>query len=391
MEYDKPMQLLGGLSPNEFMRDYWQKKPLLIRQAFPDFKMPIPLEKLRTLASFEGVESRLVRRDNEQWLLDRGPLDDIPSSETPNWSLLVQSMDVHEQSFYDMAQKFSFIPYARFDDVMISLASFGGGVGPHFDTYDVFLLQGHGIRNWKISQQEDQELIPDLPCRILKNFKPEQEWVLQPGDMLYLPPQCAHDGVAETADCVTISFGFRTLSLANMARGVLEAAIDQISIQSGLGIGLYSQPVIDGFSVEGLYSDPNQNAPLNPAQIPESMIEKSLEALNKIKFNDKLASRFLGCWLTEPNKVAEFEFNEEELNIEDMDPETILKLDKKTKMLYRNDEVYINGEVVEVPINEVFKTLADERQITAELANTCDEDTFEILHRWLDDGWLVCA
>lgn len=390
MDMNKPMQLLGGLSAEEFMRDYWQKKPLLIKQAFPNFKMPIPLERLKTLASFEGVESRMVRRNGEEWLLDRGPLEEIPTNDMPNWSLLVQSMDLHEQAFYDMAQNFRFIPDARFDDVMVSLASIGGGVGPHFDTYDVFLLQGNGTRTWRISQQEDQELIPDLPCRILKNFKPENEWVLEPGDMLYLPPQCAHDGIADTNDCVTISFGFRTLSLANMARGVLEAAIDQISVQSGLGIGIYSEPLIDGYRVDGLYSDPQQGPVSNPAQIPESMIEQSLEALKNIKYNDKLASRFLGCWLTEPNRVAEFEFNEEELNIEDMSPETILRLDIKSKMLYRNNEVYINGEVVEAPLNDILKTLADDRKITAELANTSDELTFELLHRWLDDGWLIC-
>nr|WP_246233574.1 cupin domain-containing protein [Pelistega europaea] len=386
------IDLLGQISPAEFMKKYWQRKPLLIRQAFKNFQLPISIAELKKLAARDDVESRFVTRYEGEWKLKKGPIARTPSMKQNDWTLLVQSVDLHHDAVSEMAQHFRFVPDARFDDVMISLASLGGGVGPHFDTYDVFLLQGHGKRRWRISQQKDQTLIPGLPCRILQDFQVEQEWVLEPGDMLYLPPQCAHDGIAETDNCVTISFGFRTLSIANMVRGIFEVAADQVSINSGLGSGVYSEPAIKGFNVKNYYRDPGAPAVDTPALLPEDMVQKALKAAQSIKFNEELATRFLGCWLTEPNQLAQFDFAEEEINIEDLPPDTLLKTDRKTRMLYRGKQLFINGEVAPVPLNPVLRDLADKRCITTGHATAkSDMETFEMLHRWLDDGWLVVA
>lgn len=383
------IDLLGNISPAEFMKKYWQRKPLLIRQAFKNFQLPISIAELKKLATQDDVESRFISRYQGNWQLKKGPIARVPSMKQNDWTLLVQSVDLHHDAISSMAQSFRFIPDARFDDVMISLASLGGGVGPHFDTYDVFLLQGHGKRRWRISQQKDQTLIPDLPCRILQNFQVEQEWVLEPGDMLYLPPQCAHDGIAETDNCVTISFGFRTLSMANMVRGIFEAAADQVSINSGLGSGVYSEPAIKGFTIKNYYRDPGAPAVNTPALIPENMVQKALQAAQSITLNTELATRFLGCWLTEPNQLAQFNFAEEEINIEDLPPNTQLKTDRKTRILYRGKQLFINGEVAPVALNPILQELADNRCISAAKATKSDMATFELLHRWIDDGWLV--
>lgn len=191
------------------MRTHWQKKPLLIRQALSPDEMralhfPLSPERVLALAARHDVESRLIAQSRGRWSFNHGPFDErpLPSRKTRNWSVLVQGANLVEPAVEALMQRFRFIPDARLDDVMISFATDGGGVGPHFDSYDVFLLQAHGKRRWRISAQEDLTLIPDLPLKILANFRPEEEFVLEPGDMLYLPPHYAHDGVAE-GDCMT--------------------------------------------------------------------------------------------------------------------------------------------------------------------------------------------
>ncbi|MFQ6686591.1 cupin domain-containing protein, partial [Bordetella pertussis] len=222
------LALLGGLAPADFMRRYWQRKPLLIRQAIPGFKPPASIAALRQLARRDDVEARLIWREQGQWNMENGPFARLPKAGEPDWTLLVQSVDLHHDAVSALLQQFRFIPDARLDDIMISVAGDGGGVGPHFDSYDVFLLQASGRRRWRYGRQKDLSLQPDLPLKILSRFEPEEEHVLEPGDMLYLPPQAAHDGVAEGGDCMTISIGFRAPSQAMLARGLLEAAADQV-------------------------------------------------------------------------------------------------------------------------------------------------------------------
>ena len=211
------------------MRRYWQKKPLLIRQAVAGIQPMLSRQQLFALAESQDVESRLVVNDTHtgQWRLKSGPLvrRSLPSLKQSHWTLLVQGVDLHDDRVAQLRDQFRFIPDARLDDVMISYATDQGGVGPHFDSYDVFLLQVHGQRRWRISQQKDLSLQDDTPLKILRHFKAQETWLLEPGDMLYLPPHCAHEGVA-VGECMTYSMGFKAQSPEALAQELLPRMAD---------------------------------------------------------------------------------------------------------------------------------------------------------------------
>lgn len=213
--------ILGELTPERFLAEYWQKKPLLIRQAIPDFESPLSAEELAGLACEEEVESRLVESvgaDGKPWQVTHGPMDEEIFARLPerDWTLLVQAVDHYVPEVAELLEQFSFIPRWRLDDIMISYAPPGGNVGPHVDNYDVFLLQGAGQRRWQLGgfQGEDAAIVDGISLRILKEFSisNDEEWVLEPGDMLYLPPRYAHHGISESSDCMTWSIGFRAPS-----------------------------------------------------------------------------------------------------------------------------------------------------------------------------------
>ncbi|WP_163647482.1 cupin domain-containing protein [Modicisalibacter sp. 'Wilcox'] len=225
MSPDTPLTLLGGRSARDFLREYWQKKPLLIRGALPDFISPLAPEELAGLACEEGVEARLVeehgRADDgspRPWKVSHGPFDDATFARLPerDWTLLVQAVDHYVPEVDALLARFHFLPRWRLDDVMVSYAPPGGSVGPHVDQYDVFLLQGSGIRRWQLGgvAGDDAPILEGIDLKILERFtvEPGQDWRLEPGDMLYLPPGIAHHGVSESADCMTYSVGFRALS-----------------------------------------------------------------------------------------------------------------------------------------------------------------------------------
>lgn len=390
MNPNKPLAMLGGITPAEFMKTYWQRKPLLVRQAFSNFKSPLSITELKKMSKRDEVESRLIWRENKKWQMECGPFARLPKATEPDWTLLVQSVDIHNDGACELMNQFRFIPDVRLDDMMISLATAGGGVGPHFDSYDVFLLQAHGRRRWQFGQQKDLTLVPNLPLKILKNFAPEQEFVLEPGDMLYLPPQAAHDGVA-LDDCMTISIGFRAPDEAALARGMLEAAADQIFARAGIASGPYGEPALPGPKLDAIYRDPGQSATKNPAQIPDRMIEAAIKAAAKIQFNEALANRFLGCWLTEPNQAAvfdAFDFNEDSDG--QLEPYTHWSLDRRTRMLYRGQQLFINGEVASVRAEPALKILADERELRGDhpAANKLSDEAKDALTEWLEDGWI---
>ena len=250
--------LLGGLSPQTFMRRHWQKKPLLIRQAVPGGIELLDRAQLFALVEREGVESRLVVRDGARWSLRHGPFKRraIPSLKTPRWTLLVQGLDLHLRSAHELLGRFRFVPDARLDDLMLSYASDGGGVGPHVDSYDVFLLQARGRRRWRIGRAKNNAWLPDVPLKILARFNPEHEWLLEPGDMLYLPPRWAHDGVAE-GECMTCSIGFRAPNDAEMVREILQRTLETDTSED--------TPV--------LYRDPQQAATDAPGRSEEHTSE----------------------------------------------------------------------------------------------------------------------
>ncbi|NIF15701.1 cupin domain-containing protein [Pantoea sp. Cy-639] len=301
MNSDTPLQLLGGLTAREFLRDYWQKKPLLVRQAFPDFESPIDPDELAGLALEEEVESRLVLEHGERpWELRRGPFAEDAFADLPerDWTLLVQAVDQFVPEVAELLEHFRFLPSWRIDDVMISYAAPGGSVGPHFDNYDVFLLQGHGKRNWKVGQMcnSDSPLIEHADLRILAEFEQSGEWTLEPGDMLYLPPRLAHYGVAED-DCLTYSVGFRAPSAAE----VLTHFTDFLS-----------QFLPD----EERYSDADAQPVADPHQIQHDALDRLKALLAEHMGDERLLLTWFGQFMTEPRypeMVSGEELSEEDL------------------------------------------------------------------------------
>ncbi len=216
---------LGNFSPEQFLQEFWQKKPCLIRQAIADFKPLLDGDDLAGLACEEMAESRLIKGSVEaaDWTVAHGPFSDADFSALPdeNWTLLVQDVEKHYAPLQALMQQFSFIPNWRLDDLMISYAATGGSVGPHIDQYDVFLLQAEGTRRWQIAQSFEPDLLEGCPLNVLQQFTSEQEWVLEPGDMLYLPPNVAHLGIALEPG-MTWSIGSRAPSGADLLQGLGE-------------------------------------------------------------------------------------------------------------------------------------------------------------------------
>ncbi len=246
-------RLLGGRSPDEFLRKHWQKHPLLIRGAIPDFREPLTPDELAGLSCEAEVESRLVCRTRTKFRVDYGPLEEerFRTLDDRNWTLLVQEVNRFVPEAAHLLDAFSFVPNWRVDDLMVSYAVKGGGVGPHVDSYDVFLLQGRGTRRWRYHEKKTVHVTfrPNLPLRILEHFEPDAEHVLLPGDMLYLPPGFAHDGVAES-ECTTYSIGFRSPNRAELTSAILCSQ----ATEEALG-DLYADPELRDDHEPGLLTE----------------------------------------------------------------------------------------------------------------------------------------
>lgn len=385
---DQPSPLLGGLTPTAFMRDYWQKKPLLVRQAIPHFVPPLSIGEIRRLARRDEVESRLVKQTPAGWKLRNGPFQRLPDRAQANWTLLVQGVDLHDDDTAALMHRFRFIGDARLDDAMISIAGDGGGVGPHYDSYDVFLLQGAGRRRWRTSQQADLALLPDAPLKILTHFQPDTDDVLEPGDLLYLPPQVCHEGVALGADCMTISIGFRAPSQALLARGLLEAAADQVSARYLDDPGLYGEPPLAMDDLSARYRDVHANATRQPAQLPDALVQAALDALQKVRLDAAVARRFLGQWLSELPENAFFDPGDASIRLAEAVPaHGQLTLDRCTRLLYCGETLFINGEVARQAADATFKALADARGLSADQVRALPAATRAVLDEWLAEGW----
>lgn len=350
-----PLALLNQLTPAEFLAEYWQKKPLLIRQAIPHFKGLLTPNELAGLACEEEVQSRIVQNIDNSWQVKQGPFDENELMTLPEkgWSLLVQSVNHHLPEAAELLSLFNFIPHARLDDLMVSYAPTGGSVGPHLDSYDVFLLQGAGKRRWKINAHPDLTLIKDAPLRILQHFETEQEWVLEPGDMLYLPPNIAHHGVSEDDDCMTYSIGFRAPKIQELTQAFLAYLQDTIQ-------------------TEGWYEDADLRLQQHPAAISDTMIEKVESMLQTINWNKTTVSDFLGRYLTEPGPDVLFQASIDPITIDEMAQQLVkqsLWLDLKSQLLFNHDHFYINGEPLTVPadIHPQVRELADKRFLHTQL------------------------
>jgi len=372
----KKLQLLGDITPAQFLRDYWHKKPLLIRNAIPGFKPLLKLDQLAALAKLNHIESRLITNVDGAWAMQHGPLDALPPATQKQWTMLVQGANLVDKQADALLRQFRFIPDARLDDLMISYATDGGGVGPHFDSYDVFLLQAHGKRRWQISAQKDLSLVEGMPLKILSNFKPQEEFVLEPGDMLYLPPHYAHDGVAE-GDCMTYSIGFRAPAYQELGEAFLQFMADSIDLP-------------------GRYADPELEVAKHPAEIPKHMLASIAEEMNKVRFTEEDVTIFVGEHLSEPKHNVFFTGPAKPLTMGRF-ADTVAKrgvvLSLKTQMLYRGKHVFINGESFAVGRADklLLDALANERALGGAMAATASDDVMEALYTWYQDGWIELA
>jgi 50S ribosomal protein L16 3-hydroxylase len=369
MDTTQPLTLLGGISPARFMRQYWQKKPLLIRQAVPGMQPLLARAALFALAGQDDVESRLITRaaSGSAWRLRHGPFvrAAIPKLSQPGWTLLVQGLDLHLDAAHALLEQFAFVPRARLDDLMVSFATDGGGVGPHFDSYDVFLLQAQGQRRWRISRQKDLTLQSDVPLKILQDFQPEQEWLLEAGDMLYLPPRYAHDGVAQ-GECMTYSIGFRAPAQGEWAQDLLQRMADVAGDAAGLR-----------------YGDRDQTATDHCGSIPLALQEFARRAVEKA-FSDPLAfNRSLGESLTEPIARVFFESSAAALR-------GGLVLDRRTRLLYDECHLFINGESYRASGRDfvLLKGLANRRSLSERQVLAFSAPARGLLQEWLEMGWL---
>lgn len=365
-------RLLGPLSPESFLRRHWQKRPLFVRSAIPDCGAWLQPATLFELATRDDVESRLVMRTRHRWTLQSGPfkpaqLRGLPES---GWTLLVQGVEQHLSDAAALLQRFSFIPHARLDDLMVSVAPPGGGVGPHFDSYDVFLLQGTGKRRWRISAQKDLTLVDNAPLRILKHFRHTQEWVTERGDLLYLPPRYAHEGVAHN-DCMTLSVGFRAPRKQELATRFLEYLQDELQLP-------------------GIYEDRDLAMQKHPGELPSAMVDKIGKILARVNWNARDIRQFSGRYLTEPKAQTVFNVPRRPANVAAFARRVSLKgvkLALPTRLLFQGNEVFINGECHTLPgqDRDMLIMLADHRAAPPFTPTTA---TADLLHAWYCAGYI---
>jgi len=367
--------LPGGLPVAAFLARHWQKEALLVRGALPGFAGPFDAARLARMAQRDDVESRLVVRDGGRWTLAHGPFRraDFKALPARDWTLLVQGVNLHDDEGDALLRRFAFLPYARLDDLMVSYAAPGGGVGPHVDSYDVFLLQGFGRRRWRYGRQDDCTQDARLPLKILKRFTPSRNAVLGPGDMLYLPPDWAHDGTALEA-CTTYSIGFR-------AAGTNELAI------------AFLDHLRDTLDLPGRYADPGLPPTRHPARIDAAMRRQSARMLARIRWDAADVARFVGCWLSEPKPHVFFDPPAAPL------PRATflraasrrgMRLDRRTQLLYDNRQLFINGTARPWPPEgaATIARLADLRILRARDAAALPAPAAALLHDWYRDGYL---
>ena len=364
----------GACTEARFLREIWQRKPLLLRQAFPGFKPLLSRAQLFALAGHDDVESRLLQRASRRWQLDHGPFArrQLPPVEQRNWTLLVQGVNLHVDAAGDLLRQFRFIPDARLDDLMISWASEGGGVGPHQDAYDVFLLQAAGRRRWRIGPVEDATLQPGKPVKLLAKFTPEEDLILDPGDMLYLPPGWGHDGIAASGDCMTYSVGFRAPPQGELLKEVLWQLAE--AQQGG-----------------AIYRDPPLRSGASPARLPEAMVKFAREAFSRLKPDAAMFENVLGLYLTTPKPQVWFESVESPAaTLRRACRQTGCRLDRRSKMLYTTQALFLNGEAVDAALasSALLRQLADQQNLSAAQVQTASAAELAALADWCAIGWL---
>ena len=360
------MQLLGGLTPERFLGEYWQKKPLLVRQAIPGFRAPISADELAGLACEPAVESRLILEKGgaRPWQLEHGPFAEERFAALPesHWTLLVQRVNHWVPAVADLLDHFAFLPAWRLDDIMISYAADQGSVGPHTDQYDVFLLQGAGRRRWQIDPAitADSPLLDHPDLRILAQFQAADEWVLEPGDMLYLPPGLAHYGVALGEGCMTLSVGFR----APAHRDLITAWVDDV-------IALLPDTL--------RYADPDRQAVQHPGELDDGSLARIREIIHQRFITDENIDGWFGRYITQP---VDEPFDVEPLSVAEIRSRLKrgqeLRRRESARLGYIDGErfrLFFDGEDYRVPQRhrELARLLCDRRHFGTELLSHLED------------------
>jgi len=355
--------LLGGLSAHEFLRRHWQKRPLLVRRALPGFRGVVGKSALRALSARGDVESRLVERRGRRWRVTHGPLPAkcFTNAGGRNWTLLVNGVNHHAAAAERLLRRFAFLPQARLDDVMVSYAAPGGGVGPHFDSYDVFLVQGEGRRIWRLSHPRPFTLVEAAPLKLIEGFVPEEEYLLEPGDLLYLPPGWGHDGIA-LEECFTCSVGLRAPRGAELGAAFLDY--------------LHERGLPDA-----QYRDPGLEPARRAARIDARMVDFAAQLLGRIRWRRSDVANFLGRFLTTPKQEVVFSARRAAKR-------RTIELHPKTQLLYRGARFFINGEafVPRPDQRHVLARLADARRIEARALARAGLE--RLILRWRRAGYL---
>lgn len=353
---------LGEMPLDIFLAEYWQKKPLLIRNALANITSPASAEVLAGLACEDEVESRLIIQKEKQWELQHGPFNETTFANLPasHWTLLVQAVDHYLPAAARLLEQFNFIPRWRIDDIMMSVASDGGGVGPHFDHYDVFLVQTHGKRQWDIGGKYDDDslLQENLPVKILQTFDAEQRWLLSPGDILYLPPGVGHNGIAVGNACITCSVGFRAPSHSDILRE-------------------YTDYIGDQLNESMRYQDVDLNTQCNPGEITPQTLQNIQNILHRYTENPAAISDWFGRYATTPKyPTDEYADHEASYSIEELITHLthhgeVIRNESSRFAYYKQDQqhrLFVDGEEIDSgdETNQLIEALCSKIQITSE-------------------------
>ena len=372
-----PLTILGGLTAEQFLSEYWQKKPLLVKNALPEIADLFIPEEIQDLA-LEGASARLLTQHGDDWKVKSSPLDEEDFENLPElWTLLVQAVDHHSVDLADFWKKFDFLPQWRRDDIMVSYAPKGGSVGKHFDFYDVFLVQGYGQRRWQLGQTCDEHtaFVPNQPLKLLQEMDVHFDEVLEPGDLLYVPPKLSHYGVAQN-DCLTFSFGFRMPNSAEM--------LDRLGDKFADNLGR-KNPLID-----------------IARQLPQPAGEITRQELDYLKA--ELLERLQNCsefddalmtLMSEPKYPDNVPAPDAIEDIADLkavfEHNYLLQVEPASRLLYQNNKFWGNGEqicVSESSIN-MLKRLANGESIIFNAENFDDDCLLQDLIQLLNDSILM--
>jgi 50S ribosomal protein L16 3-hydroxylase len=350
---------------------------LLVRAALPGFVSPIDRETLFELAARDEVESRLVITERGRPRLQRGPFEQLPSVRRTGWTVLVNGVDRHLDAVHDLLSRFRFVPDARLDDLMVSYATDTGGIGAHVDSYDVFLVQAHGRRRWRVAPPGDTRLVPGVDLKLLAQFDPTEDWILEPGDMLYVPPGWGHEGTA-IGECITLSVGFRAPSRREFLAAFLAAGAD------------------DPGGPDPRFADRGRLRARHAGELPFDLVDQLRDWALSWKPGAAAINGFIGCWLTEPARDVWFtplERRPAPARFRALAERSGLALDRRSRMAWYGSRVFLNGEPVattSVAARRGLRTLADRRELDPQACAALLSDPLlaGLMHEWYCDGWL---